>query len=94
MHRHLLVHFLFPVSFLLLRQFLVRVHPVGHPELFQQISHLLKILLRRVAAELAELFDLTSQLRELVAQLVVLFQISLVNGDPNGHTWFPCCVCS
>ena len=88
MHRHLLVHFLLPSVFLLLQQFLVRMHPVRHPELLQQIGHLLKIFLRRVAAELAEFPDLARQLRELVTQFPVLFQILFVNGDPNGHCLF------
>ncbi len=88
MHRHLLVHFLLPIASFLLQQFLVRMHSVRHPELLQQISHLLKIFLRRVAAELAELLDLTGQLRELMTQFMVLFQIPFVNGNSNGHCLF------
>ncbi len=94
MHRQLRVHFLLLVSLFLLRQFLVRMHPVRHPKLVQQLSHLFKIFLRRVAAKLAELFGFARQQREPVAQLLVFFQISLVNGDPYGHALFAGCVCS
>ncbi len=88
MHRHLLVHFLFPVSCFLLRQFLVRMHPVRHPELLEQIGHLLEVFPGRVAAELIELLDFAGKLREPVTQFLVLFQIPFVNGDPNGHCFF------
>ncbi len=64
------------------------MHPVRHPELLEQISHLPEIFLRRVAAELVELPDFAGQLRELMTQFPVLFQVPFVNSDPNGHCLF------